>query len=175
MVVVGNKWRCFWNTSTQPPSIMRLTWLPTFPSSYLILSFVWFLFQFLCCCLEAFLSSDFFKLDILSNLQMSSFYRLWPCLIWSYGRQDIAFGREVTQCRKFCDTFLEKFISFNPWQILSSPFCERYLRQHTSIWFSWIAPIIAQLIQCFKQKWPQKQLFFYLKIVRHLIRVLNFY
>ena len=28
-------------------------------------------------------------------------------MIWSYGPQDIASGREVTQSRKFCNTFFE--------------------------------------------------------------------
>lgn len=38
---------------------------------------------------------------------------------------DITFGREVTQCWKFYNTFLEKFTSLNPWFISSSPFYER--------------------------------------------------
>ena len=77
------------------------------------------------------------------------FHWLWPCSIWSYGRQDIAFGREVMQFKKFCNTFLEKFIYLNPQQISSSSFCGRQSRRYTSILCRRITPIVAQLVQFF--------------------------
>ena len=83
------------------------------------------LVQFLCCFLEAFLIFDFFEFSIPGNIWMLGFYRFWPCSIWSYGCWDIASERKVTQCRKFCNIFLEKFISLNPWQLLSNPFYEK--------------------------------------------------
>ena len=106
-------------------------------------------------------------LDVLGNLQMSNFHKLQPYLIWSYGSQDIAFGRGVTQCRKFCDTFFEKFISFNPWQISLSFFCERYLTHHTSIRFNRIPQLFLNWYSFLCKNGPKTALF-YLKIVKHL-------
>ena len=121
---------------------------------HLLLKFSYFVFftilvLFLYCCLETFSSYEFFKLDIPGKIWMSNFHRLWPCWIWSYVHQDIASRREVTQYRKFYDTFLEKFIYLNLWQISSSAFYERQSRRHTSILFKRITPIVAQLIQFF--------------------------
>ena len=54
---------------------------------------------------------------------------------------------------------LKKFIPSSPWQISSSSFCERWLRPHNSSWFSWIAPIFAQLVQFVAWNWSKNNLF----------------
>lgn len=86
-----------------PHGTMRLCGVPATPPycSLLVFKFSYFFFffpiliWFSCCCLEAFPSSNFFKIDILEKLWMSSFRRLWPYSICSYGRQDIESRREV--------------------------------------------------------------------------------
>ena len=66
-------------------------------SSAYFVFFFFFLFRFSCSCLEAFLSSIFFKLYMLRKLWMSGFQQSLPRLIWSYGRRDIVLGRKVMQ------------------------------------------------------------------------------
>ena len=34
----------------------------------------------------------------------------WPCKIWNYGHQDIAFERNVMRCWKLCDIFFLKIL-----------------------------------------------------------------
>lgn len=85
-----NKEAMWWCSRTPPHSHLL------FLQVLVILYFSWFLVRLSCCCLEAFLSSDFFNLHILRKLWMSSFYRLWLRLIQSYGHQDVAFGWDMT-------------------------------------------------------------------------------
>ena len=78
----------------------------TSPSvSYFLFKFSYFIFFLIlvrssCFCLADFLSSDFFKFGV-------------PGKVWSYDCRYIASARELTQCRKFCNTFLGKLISLN--------------------------------------------------------------
>ena len=98
---------------------------------------------------------------------MSSFHRFWLCEIWSYCRQDI--GLSIGSMT----FFLKKFIPSNLWQISLSPFCGGWSRPQTLSWFSQIAPILAQSIQCFALSWSKNNLF-KLKKVKLLIEVLVF-
>ena len=138
--------------------------------------FVFFLFPvwFSCCFLEAYPSSNLFKFRVPGKVWMYSFHWIWPCTIWSYGCQDIEFGREVTQCRKFYNTFLGKFISLNPWQILSSPFYEGRRDIITQYCSYRLLQFFLSWYSVLHENSPKTTLFD-LKIMKHLNRVLVFY
>ena len=134
-------------------------WSPGTPSHSLplvlqVMAISWF-FRFLVrlsrCCLEAFLSSDFFKLYISINFWMSS----------SIGSDLEGFGLTVVKILRPEG----RWRSQNLWQILSSPFCERWLRPH---WYSFLLEIgLKTTILIWK---TVKHLIKLLKIYRYLVR-----
>ena len=136
-----------------------ITYPPTFTPSLAISSFFQFFIQFSCNCLMAFLSSIFFNF-----ISLESF----GCLV-STGSYLVRFEATVIKilhlegrwwnARNYVTFSLKNLFPSNPWQISSSPFCERYSRPNTSSWFSQITSILAQSIQIFVWSWSKNNLF----------------
>lgn len=145
-------WWCLGTSSHSLPLVLQVM---------VISSFFRFLVQLSWFYLEAFSSYDFFKLYISIKFWMSNFHWFRPCGIWSYGPQDIAPRRAVTQCRIYGRYHWVLFVR-DGWDLIIQAGLGGSL-QFLLNWYSFLLEV------------GPKTTFFTWKIVKHLIRVLKFF